>query len=333
MPGSFGAEKTMDLNSQYLTNLAHDDFDRARRRAFLTEITSFLGRRPNTLLSFEEVQRALPIHGQFYRGMQQVPVAAIQGSVDRYHDFDRNFLPTQTHTRPRWEAIDRAALAQETLPPVQLYKVGEVYFVKDGNHRVSVARERGQETIDAEVIEHPTNVPLTSTSDARDLLWLAEYGRFLEQTRLDKLRPGSRIEFTSLGRYDVLLEHISAHRWYMGIEQHREISWEEAVCDWYDHVYSPMVQMIEETGVLKDFAGRTAADLYLWVMDHRYYLEQAAGHPVGAATAVLSYDAQYGRWSRRVLRTLQRLTGRAVQPRAVMGWVRRAMATLGPTKS
>ena len=321
----------MDINSSYVSNTAREDFARARRRAFLSEITAFLGRRPNDLLSFEEVQKALPLQGQIYRGVRQVPVSAIQGSVDRYQDFDRNFLPTQAHTRPRWEAIDRANLAQETLPPIQVYQVGDVYFVKDGNHRVSVARSMGQEYIDAEVIELPITVPLTSEDDARDLLRLAEYARFLEQTKLDKLRPGVNIEFTALGRYDTLLEHISAHRWYMGINQHREIGWEEAVLDWYDHVYSPLVQVIQETGALKDFAGRTEADLYLWIMDHRWYLEQQAGHPVGPATAVLSYDARYGGWTRRVLRRLQKLTDQATKPLAVSGaHLRRALAALRP---
>ena len=103
----------------------------------------------------------------------------------------------------------------------KVIRSGDVYFVKDGNHRVSVARSLGQEFIDAEVIELPITVPLTSDDDARDLLRLAEYARFLEQTKLDKLRPGVNIEFAALGRYDTLLEHISAHRWYMGINQHR----------------------------------------------------------------------------------------------------------------
>jgi hypothetical protein len=324
----------MDVSSNYLNNTARDDFERARRKAFMDEIKAFLHRRPNDLMSFDEVQRALPIQGQIYRGIRQVPVADIMGSVDRYQDFNRNFLPVQTHTRPRWEAIDRATLAQETLPPVQLYQVGDIYFVKDGNHRVSVARERGQEMIDAEVSEWPTNVPITSQNDARDLLRLGEYARFLEETRLDRLRPGMHIEFTTLGRYDVLLEHISAHRWYMGVDQQREISWEEAVLDWYDHVYSPLIQVIEETGILKDFPGRTAADLYLWIMDHRYYLEREAGHPVGPTTAVMSYDAEYGRWTRRVRRSLQRLLhqerdgkhGGLLSPRRI----RSALAALRP---
>lgn len=304
----------MDSSHRLLAGQARDDFDRARRRAFMGEIGSFFSRRPNTLLSFAEVQAALPLHKQVYRGMQQVPVVQIHGSVDRYADFDRNFLPTQTHTRPRWEAIDRATLALETLPPIQLYQVGDVYFVKDGNHRVSVARQQGQELIDAEVIECPTPVPITTETDAQELLHLAEYARFLQQTRLDKLRPGVSIRFGTLGRYDTLLEHISAHRWYMGIEQKREIRWDEAVQSWYDTIYRPLVDVIESSGILADFPGRTAGDLYLWIMDYRYYLEKNTGQQVGPATAVLHYDATYGRWTRRVVRRMRRLLSQAAHP-------------------
>ena len=299
---------------------AHADFDRARRKAFMNELASTMSGRPNWLLSFDEVQRTLRLTGQYYGGVQQVPVSQIVGSVDRYHDFDRQFLPTQSFTRPRWESVDIANLTDVDLPPVQLYNVGGVYFVKDGNHRVSVAKEKGMEFIDAEVIECPTTVPLPNLStikDQQDLLRLAEYARFLEQTRLDKLRENVRIEFTSLGRYDVLLEHISAHRWYMGVERNRPIEWEEAVLDWYDHVYCPLVQIIEENQILADFTGRTAGDLYLWIMDHRWYLREDTGVDIGPHTAALSYDAQYGKWTRKVVRFLQRLQQNTTRPLVV----------------
>ncbi len=236
------------------------------------------------------------------------------GSVDRYHDFDRAFLPTQTRTRPRWESVDRAALTDVILPPVQLYKVGEVYFVKDGNHRVSVAKEKGAGYIDAEVIELVTSVPLTPDTNPSDLIMMGEYAYFLEKTNLDKLRPGVNITFTSLGRYDVLLEHISAHRWYMGIEQNRPIEWQEAVLDWYDNVYLPVVKVIEENKILSDFPGRTAGDLYLWIMDHRWYLREETGEDMGPRTAAISYTEHYSAWTRRVLRYLRRLQSAAARP-------------------
>ena len=286
---------------------AQADFQRARRKAFINEIIATIKREPNWLLSFEEVQRALPIRGQHYAGVQPVPVRAIVGSVNRYRDFDRWFLPAQTETRPRWESVDRAVLSDIALPPVQLYRVGDAYFVKDGNHRVSVAREKGAEFIDAEVIDCTTSVPLSPDTDPRELLLLAEYARFLEQTNLRRHRPEADIRFTTLGRYDVLLEHISAHRWYMGIEQGRPIEWEEAVVDWYDNVYMPVVRVIEENHILDNFPGHTVGDLYLWIMDHLWFLRQESGQEVGVYTAALSYDVKYGKWTRRVVRYLQKL--------------------------
>lgn len=317
--------------NQEIARVASNDFDRARRKAFRNDLRAALGRRPNWLMAFEEVRRVIPIKGQAYKGMQEVPVTAIVGSVDRYHDFDRAFLPTQTRTRPRWESVDRAALTDVALPPVQLYKVGEVYFVKDGNHRVSVAKEKGAGYIDAEVIELVTTVPITPETDPRDLIRMGEYAYFLEKTNLDKLRPGIDIRFTSLGRYDVLLEHISAHRWYMGIEQNRPIEWQEAVLDWYDHIYMPVIKAIEENHVLDEFPGHTAADLYLWIMDHRWYLREETGRDIGPQTGAISYTENYGPWTRRVLRYMRRLQLAATRPFVVTAQrLARAIANLAP---
>lgn len=303
-----------DLGLNYIRQMAQQDFERAHRRAFIQDMLASLKREPNWLLSFDDLKNQLPIKGQYYRGLHQVPTAQIVGSVDRYHDFNRAFLPTQTHTRPRWESVDRATLSDVALPPVQLYKVGDIYFVKDGNHRVSVAREKGADFIDAEVIEMEIPVSLTRVPDPRELIRLGEYARFLNQTRLDKICSGAAIEFSSLGRYDVLLDHISAHRWYMGIDQKREVSWEEAVADWYDNIYAPVSNVIKEYNILRNFPGRTVGDLYLWIMDFRWYLRENTGQDMGAQTAALSYDAQYAKWTRRVLRSLRRFNEAAARP-------------------
>ena len=121
-----------------------------------------LKRRSNELLSFDAVRSSLPVYGQSYRGVQEVPVDKIVGTTsNRYADFDRAFLPSQARTKARWKNIDELRLRDVNLPPVQVYQVGEVYFVRDGHHRVSVARQTGQNYIDAEVIEMQTRAPLT----------------------------------------------------------------------------------------------------------------------------------------------------------------------------
>ncbi|HSB89539.1 MAG TPA: hypothetical protein VLD63_05890 [Anaerolineales bacterium] len=262
------------------------DYQRARFLALIHRIQSVVSGRPRRLLAFDEVRERLRLGGPLYRGVQSVPLAQIIGSVDRYRDFDRLFLPTQSHTEDRWRKISRAWYDEVDLPPVLLYKVGEVYFVVDGNHRVSVAREHGQTHIDAEVREVESRVPVTPDIRAEDLQRMGETVEFLERTRLDRLRPEAVVEPTILGGYDRLLEHICVHRYFMGIDEKRPVSEEESVTHWYDTLYRPVVDLVESSDVLDEFPGRTATDLYLWIMDHLHFLRgQPGGEQAGPADA------------------------------------------------
>jgi hypothetical protein len=155
---------------------------------------------------------------------------------------------------------------------VVLYKVGEVYFVVDGHHRVSVARQQGQEFIDAEVRECSTRVEITPDLKPEDLKMLGSKVKFLEATELDHIRPKANIRLTIPDGYERMLEHIAVHRYFMGLDQKRDISAAEAVGDWYDTVYMPIVRIIRESGVLKEFHRKTEGDLYLWVLDHEHML-------------------------------------------------------------
>lgn len=252
-----------------------NDFNRARLKAFLAQVTAHITGRPNEPLSFEAVKRSLKTFGQSYRGIVTVPVDQIIGSATlRYNDFDRAFLPLQSRTKSRWRSIDRAYYEDVSLPPVQLYQVGEVYFVRDGHHRISVAHERGQSFIDAEVIQVQTRVPLSPDLTAADLEIVGEYADFIERTQIDKLRPDQTIRFSEPGGYARLIEHIAVHRYFMGEEPQRKIPWGNAVKSWYDTLYVPVVQRVREHDILKDFPRRTEADLYLWIMDHHYYLHE-----------------------------------------------------------
>jgi hypothetical protein len=285
---------------------AAEQFEAARRRAFVSEIVAFLSGQTNELLSWEEVRDKLHVRGQQYRGIQSVPVEKIVGSVGRYQDFDRAFLPRQDAIAGRWMAIASARSGAVGLPPVKLYQVGDAYFVLDGHHRVSVAREQGGQFIDAEVIEAEARVPVTSDLRAQDLGLKAEYTRFLELTRLDKLRPEQQIEFTIPGGYDRLLEHVAVHRYFMGLERERFVPEDEAVCDWYDNVYMPLVRIIREQDVLADFPHRTEADLYLWVIDHQHYLRERFGPGVETERATEHFVDHYTtRFIRRILHAVR----------------------------
>ncbi len=311
------------MNDTRIDRQVAEDFSRARRRVFFHDVIAFLFGENNELLSFDEVQRRLRVQGRAYAGVCPVEVAKIVGSVDRYKDFDRAFLPTQTHTAGRWKRVDRAYYESINLPPVSLFQVGDMYFVRDGHHRVSVAREQGVEFIDAEVIKCNTRVPINGKLRPEDLVIAGEYADFLEQTSLDRLRPDQRIEFSIPGQYLTLLQHIETHRYFLGLERQHDVSWEEAVTSWYDNLYLPIVRIIRERDVLAHFPGRTEADLYLWIMDHLYHLKERYGPDLSPETATDDFTQQFSQKPSRVLkRSVRRIiagvgqtVGRIISPR------------------
>lgn len=255
-----------------LSQRVRSDFSRARFKAFMNRVRSLLSGQPGMLLSYDDVKEQLHIGGPIYRGVQTVRVDQIVGSLNRYQQFDRAFMPVQDQIAPRWQNVDRAFYKEISLPPIVLYKVGQVYFVVDGHHRVSVARDQGQEFIEAEVRECSTRVNITPDLRPEDLKILHEKVRFLERTHLDDLRPKAKIRLTIPDGFDRMLEHIAVHRYFMGLDLKRDISEQEAILDWYDTVYFPIIKVIHESKILEGFPGKTEADLYLWVLDHQHYL-------------------------------------------------------------
>ena len=263
-----------------LASRVRADYGRARSKAFFNRVWAILSGQPTNLLSYDAIKEKLHIGGPIYRGVKTVRVDQIAGSLNRYHEFDRAFLPTQDQTAGRWQSVNRAFYEDVSLPPVVLYKVGEVYFVVDGHHRVSVAREQGQEFIDAEVRECATRVNITPDLKPEDLEILGEKVDFLERTGLDRLRPKANIKLTVPDGFERMLEHIAVHRYFMGLDWKRDISEEEAITHWHDTVYLPIAKIIRKSRILKDFPGKTEGDLYLWVLDHQHYLAEEEGQPL-----------------------------------------------------
>jgi hypothetical protein len=248
------------------------DFSRARRKAFLRKVGAYLRRDPgsNQLLSFDEVKGALGAISQLYLGMREVPVSKIVGSVGRHRDFDRAFLPSKPALGTRWRRIDEIMhRADEELPPVSLYKIGDAYFVQDGNHRVSVARQQGVEMIDAEVIELRSRVPIDSALTARDLLHKLEHRHLLERLPIDRVLPEIKVEFSDVADYRRLATYIEAHGFRVTQLWKRYVSPEEVLRDWYEYGYRPISEMIREDRILDAFPDRTELDLYLWIVYHR----------------------------------------------------------------
>jgi hypothetical protein len=249
-------------------NQAEHDVAQAMRRAWIHDVLHWLRGESNELIPFEAIKELKPI-GEHYVGIQTIPVDAIIG---------------------RWVNIRRLQLEGRSLPVIQVYKVGETFFVKDGNHRVSVAALEGQKYIDAEVIELDVIVPPERGDDLKDLIIKGEYARFLVETELETLRPDHfEIVFSTPGRYDILIEHIKTRQYYLGLNLKRDISWQEAVISWYDKLYSHMILEISASKALESFKNRTEADLYLWMMDHRYFLTEQLGEDVGSKVATESF--------------------------------------------
>jgi hypothetical protein len=267
----------MDPESSQAIAEAARHFGQARVGAFWQEMWALLRRKSTDLLRFEDVKQRLRLRDERYLGLQEIEIDKIVGSVGRYRDFTRTFLPRTNAVRSRWQRLDALARGPEGFPPIEVYKIGDAYFVADGNHRVSVARQLGAKTIESYVTELPTSVPLDANTQLDDLLKIEGYADFLRETHLDRLRPGSSVILTEPDRYRQILEHIQVHRYFMGLEQGHAISSDEAVGSWYDNVYMPMIELIRNYNVLDQFPGRTEADLYAWLLKHQEALRLHLG--------------------------------------------------------
>lgn len=253
---------------------AVEDFYRARRRAQLNRFLAQLSGGRDQLASYDDVRKRLRAVESAERYLEDVPIDRIVGSVGRYKDFTREFLPRRNADLHRWVGVRQAMTGLEGVPPIEVYRVGDAYFVRDGNHRVSVARGMGLRSIQAYVTPVRSRVRFSPDDDPESLILKSEQVEFLEKTQLDRLRPEADVVVTEAGGYATLLEHISVHRYFMGIDEDREVGWEEAVAHWYDQIYAPIVESIRSSGILRTFPGRSEADLYLWLADHRERLKK-----------------------------------------------------------
>ena len=287
------------MKASYTSAVA--DFHRARRQATLQQILARLTGRSVDLLSYDEVRRKLQARQEGASRLKDIPLDAIVGSVGRYADFTRSFLPRRDSDQDRWARVKVATTDLSGLPPIEVYQIGQVYFVRDGNHRVSVARQLGATHIQAYVTQVHAKVPISPDVQPDDLILKAGYVQFLKRTHLDELRPGADLSVTAPGQDEVLLEHIDVHRYFMGLEQQREIPYEEAVAHFYDTVYLPIAQVIRERGILRDFPGRTETDLYLWISEHRAQLADTLGWDIKPETAADDLATQFSPTLRRII--------------------------------
>jgi hypothetical protein len=265
------------------------DFRRARRRAFREDLRCLLIKCPVNLLPFDAVRESLHLTRYSYRDLQSISLDSIVGSVGRYHDFTRHFWPRQDALRDRWARIAYLMIWESGLPPIYLYQVDKAYFVRDGNHRVSVARYLGAPTIEAYVWEFHTRVPLRLDTRLEDLLLKEELVTFLEHTDLDCVRPRQQVVFTVPGSYRVLEEHISAHRYWLESRHGNRVTVTEAVGSWYDLVYTPVVEVVRERNLQRYFPRATETDIYLGILNHHRCLVCSLEQPVSLDQTIEDY--------------------------------------------
>lgn len=281
------------------------DFARARWRARYTALISWCRRRSSDLLSLAEVRSHIAIRGQHDRGLRMVRLDQIVGSEGRTADFDRHFMPRTDRVEQRWKLVDRAYAQGLSLSPIDLSQLGSIYFVRDGHHRISVARLHGQQELEAHCLELQTDVPLTPELEQTDLVRKRAQNMFLAWSDLLRVRPGAVIpvEASEPTTYRNLQRHIEGHRTCMEFARGIPISLAEAVVHWYDYLYLPQVTAIRQSGIVQTFGHRTETCIYLATMEYRYYLSEQAGEDPGPEVAVRDYVRRFGpRHMRRKMR-------------------------------
>jgi uncharacterized ParB-like nuclease family protein len=198
------------------------------------------------------------------RGRQTVKLSNIVGSVNRYLDFDSKFRLKKDRPRERLDAIRAIMERGKPLPPVDLYKIKDSYFVLDGNHRISVAKERGFKEINARVMEF-----LPSRGTADNILY-RDKTEFQDRTGLRQ-----SIELTEPGQYRNLLRQITRHRQFLSEQSESDVPLKEAAEDWYNTICRPLTRIVEKSGLLDSFPGRTASDLYTYISVHQWEREHS----------------------------------------------------------
>jgi hypothetical protein len=251
---------------------AQSDFARARRSSMLADLARRLRFEPDDvgyILPFEEVVEALGRVSERDLGLQTIPLDSIVGTVDRSKEFDRSFRPTSPRVRARWQRIAEAQRRGESFPPISVFRIGELHFVRDGHHRVSVARSLGRSDIDAYVTDVTTRVGPGRDVRVSDLPVKGHERLFRERVPLDPERR-ARIQPSDPWDYGVLAEGVEA--WgFRAMQGHRQFMDRAEIARlWFDEDYQPVTEMLQAAGLIE--RGETPTDAYMRVVTARYML-------------------------------------------------------------
>jgi hypothetical protein len=257
-------------------DLAEEDWKNARRKVIYQKVVCAVTHCSVDMRSFEDVRNRLHLNEERYRGLEEIPLDRIRGSVGRYDDFTSTFLPRKGHMRERWQRVDKLVMEGKT-PPIEVYQVDQSYFVIDGNHRVSTARQHGLKTIQAHVTEFQGPFPVDSEADIDTPLIEAERASFTEKVGESEAKSADEIVFTCAGCYRDLAGQVETYREGMTIAEGRPVSYEQAFSAWHGEVYSAAVEAIRQDDLLNLFPDRTEADLFIWAWQNSSVLEAEEG--------------------------------------------------------
>ena len=248
---------------------------------FVKESKGFLGffGKNDELQSFADIQKGNSAYNGVYLGIKTVPLDKIKGSVQKYMDFDQNFVPKNNVIEDRWSKIYMAFVNGKSLPPVSLYKIKNDYFVYDGNHRISVTKFLKQEEIESEVTE------FLPSSETKENVIYREKFIFEKTTDLDG------VIFTETNQYPRLIKEITDYKEYLLNKEGKDLTFLETSQLWNQNIYLPSVKIMKENNLLQmqNFPNRTLADLFVYFLDHKYYESEKKGHDIGFSYAIVDY--------------------------------------------
>ena len=248
-----------------------NDFLRARRQQVLSRLASRFRRGPDDvslILPYSEVMAAVGFRGERQLGLRTIRLESIVGSAESRRDFDRRFRPTSGRVRERWERLALAQRRGEAIPPIEVYQVGDLYFVKDGHHRVSIAIAAGQRTIDAYVTEVQTEVPVQDIGGRRDLVMKSYQRIFRSRVPLPELAY-AKLTCIDPWSYAELGENVEAWGFrYMQAER-RYLTREQIARRWFAEEFTPVVRMLHAADLI---GSGTDAEAYMRIASQRYRL-------------------------------------------------------------
>jgi hypothetical protein len=223
--------------------------------------------------------QAARFDGRASRGVQEILLEKVVGTATaaKRADFDSAFLPLHQRQSERWSRLFAYMVAGAgDVPPIEVFQLEDGYFVSDGHHRVSVARALGRDRIEARVTEIRTRAPIGRDLGRQALARAADFSRFLERSGLHRIRPEARLVMAGLDRYDDLFAHILGHKYFLSLDQHRDVPFETAAASWYDNVFVPVAHLVRRHKVVERMHRKaTSVDAYMAVTTN--WLEKGSG--------------------------------------------------------